>query len=296
MKICRYQESESGPVKVGLVVDGMIRDVTRAIETLPDVRWPYPAGDLFIANLEKLRPIMEELAEGALPVSVDQVLLRAPVANPGKFLCGVGNFDDVVKAGGHPRRMGLLFKMNSANAGPADGVTLRWPERETWHEMEIAIIVGKTGTEITAADAMDYVAGYCIGLDMSQQGSEFMSFGKSFDTYGMMGPWLTTKDEIADPNTLNFCLKVNGVDKQVDSLKRLVLGIEDLVEHVSSIMTINPGDVIFSGTPPTSVGPVVPGDVMHAQMDGLGEMTVKVHGGAGRQTPLDGMEPSDPPV
>lgn len=296
MKICRYQESENGPVKVGVVKDGMVRDVTRAVNQLPEVRWPYPPGDLFIANLDKLRPVMEELAEGALPIPVEKVLLRAPVANPGKFMCGVGNYDDVLKAGGHPRRMGLLFKMNSANAGPADGVILRWPERETWHEMEIAIVVGKTGTEIAAADALDYVAGYCIGLDMSQQGSEFMSFGKSFDTYGMMGPWLTTKDEIADPNKLKFCLKVNGVDKQVDCLERLVLGIEDLVEHVSSIMTIHPGDVIFSGTPPTSVGPVVPGDVMHAQMDGLGEMTVKVHGGSGRKTPLDGMEPSDPPV
>ena len=294
MKLCRYQEDRSGPIRVGLVRGDMVHDVTAVADSLPAVRWPYPAGDLLIANLEQLRPQMEALADKAVPVPVDTVLLRQPVANPGKFICGVGNFTDVLAAGGHPRRLGLLFKMNSAAAGPADGVVLRWPERVTFHEAEIAIVIGKTGTEIAAKDALDYVAGYCIGLDMTQQGPEFPSFGKSFDTYGLMGPWLTTRDEIADPNNLAFRLQVNGVDKTVDNTNRLVLGIEDLVEHTSSIMTLHPGDVIFSGTPPAQVGPVVPGDVMHVEMDGLGEMTVQVHGGPGRKTPLDGMEPSDP--
>jgi 2-keto-4-pentenoate hydratase/2-oxohepta-3-ene-1,7-dioic acid hydratase in catechol pathway len=182
--------------------------------------------------------------------------------------------------------------MTSAAAGEADGVTLRWPERTTFHEMEIAIVIGRQGTEIPAAEALDYVAGYCIGLDMTMQGSEFPSFGKSFDTYGVMGPWLTTRDEIADPDALDFVLKVNGEDRQVDNTRRLVLGIADLVEHAASVMTLHPGDVIFSGTPPRSVGPVVPGDTMHAWMESLGEMTVAVSGGPGRKTPLDGMEPA----
>jgi 2-keto-4-pentenoate hydratase/2-oxohepta-3-ene-1,7-dioic acid hydratase in catechol pathway len=289
MKICRYQESVGGPIKVGVVRDNMVHDVTPAADSLPGVRWPYPAGDLFITNLEKLRPQMEALADKAAPVPVDKVLLKNPVANPGKFLCGAGNFTEVLAAGGHPRRLGLLFKMVSAAAGPSDGVILRWPERVTFHEAEIAIVIGKTGTEIAAADAFDYIAGYSLGLDMTMQGSEFPSFGKSFDTYGVMGPWLTTRDEIADPSKLNFRLTVNGEDRQVDSLSRLVLGVADLVEHASSVMTLHPGDVIFSGTPPRSVGPVVPGDVMHMQMDGLGEMTVQVHGGPGRKTPMEGM-------
>lgn len=296
MKICRYQETQDGPVKVGLVKDGMVRDVSRVVGELPAVTWPYPPGDLFIANLERLRPIMEELAEGAVPVPVDKVLLRAPIANPGKFVCGAGNHKVVLGAGGHPRRLGFLFKMTNASAGPADGVTLRWPERVTFHEAEIAIVIGKEGTEIPASEALDYVAGYCIGLDMTMQGSEFPSFGKSFDTYGMMGPWLTTRDEIADPNALSYRLTVNGEEKTVDSTANLVLGIEDLVEHAASVMTLHPGDVIFSGTPPMSVGPVVPGDVMHVEMDGLGEMTVAVSGGPGRKTPLDGMEPDEPPA
>ncbi|MCA8904844.1 MAG: fumarylacetoacetate hydrolase family protein [Novosphingobium sp.] len=294
MKICRYQESAEGPVKVGLVRDGMVHDVTAVTDSLPSVRWPYPPGDQLITHLDELRPAMEELADKATPVPVDKVLLKNPVANPGKFVCGAGNHKVVLGAGGHPRRLGFLFKMTNAAAGASDGVILRWPERVTFHEAEIAIVIGKQGTEIPASEALDYVAGYAIGLDMTQQGPEFPSFGKSFDTFGVMGPWLTTRDEIADPNNLSYRLTVNGEDKTIDTTANLVLGIEDLVEHAASVMTLHPGDVIFSGTPPMSVGPVVPGDVMYVEMDGLGEMTVNVTGGPGRKTPLDGMEPEEP--
>ncbi|VWX53388.1 fumarylacetoacetate hydrolase family protein [Novosphingobium sp. 9U] len=292
MKICRYQEAADGPIKLGVVRGEHLHDVTRVTDTLPTVRWPYPAGDLFITHLDVLRPQMEAMADQAVPVPLSNVLLKNPVANPGKFVCGAGNHKVVLGMGGHPRRLGLLFKMTNAAAGASDGVTLRWPERTTFHEMEIAIVIGREGSEIGAADALDYVAGYCIGLDMTMQGPEFPSFGKSFDTYGIMGPWLTTKDEIADPNALSYRLQVNGEDRQVDTTASLVLGIQDLVEHASSVMTLYPGDVIFSGTPPTSTGPVVPGDVMFAEMEGLGSMTVEVRGGPGRKTPLEGMEPA----
>ncbi len=294
MKICRYQETASGPVKLGLVRGDMVHDVTAVTDSLPSVRWPYPPGDQFVTNLESLRPAMEALADQANPIPVARVLMKCPVANPGKFVCGAGNHKIVLGAGGHPRRMGLLFKMTNAAAGESDGVTLRWPERVTFHEAEIAIVIGKAGTEIAAKDALDYVAGYAIGLDMTMQGSEFPSFGKSFDTYGLMGPWLTTADEIADPDNLAYRLTVNGEERTVDTTASLVLGIADLVEHASSVMTLHPGDVIFSGTPPAQLGPVVPGDVMHIAMDGLGEMTVQVRGGPGRKTPMDGMEPDQP--
>ncbi len=286
MKICRYEETGGGPVRVGLVDGNTVRDVSAVIDTLPSVRWPIPPGDLFIAHLQELRPKMLELAKTAKPVPVDSVRLKSPVANPGKFICGAGNFKEVLAMGGHPRRLGLLFKMTSAAAGASDGVTLRWPERVTFHEMEIAIVIGKSGTEIPAAEALDYVAGYAIGLDMTMQGKEFPSFGKSFDSYGVIGPWMVTADEIPDPSLLNFDLKINGESRQKESLGNLVLGVAELIEHAASIMTLHPGDVIFSGTPPSSVGPVVPGDVMHAQMDRIGEMTVAVRGGPGRKTPV----------
>lgn len=296
MKICRYQTAPDGPVKLGVVRGDRVHEVSAATDALPSVRWPYPAGDLLIANLDALRPAMEKLADETPGVPVASVLLRAPVANPGKFVCGAGNHKVVLGAGGHPRRMGFLFKMTNANAGPADGVTLRWPERVTFHEAEIAIVIGRQGTEIPASEALDYVAGYCIGLDMTMQGPEFPSFGKSFDTYGLMGPWLTTKDEIADPDALAYRLEVNGEERTVDTTANLVLGIAQLVEHAASVMTLHPGDVIFSGTPPQSLGPVVPGDTMRIAMDGLGAMTVAVRGGPGRKTSLEGMEPAAAPA
>ncbi len=286
MKLCRYQHASGGPVRVGLVDGNAVRDVSSVADTLPAQRWPYPPGDLFIARLEELKPRILELAREASPVPLASVLLKSPVANPGKFICGAGNFTEVLAAGGHPRKLGLLFKMTSAAAGASDGVTLRWPERVTFHEIELAIVIGKEGTEISAADAIDHVAGYAIGLDMTMQGKEFPSFGKSFDTYGVIGPWMVTADEIPDPSALSFVLKVNGEVRQQDSLSRLVLGVPELIEHVASIMTLNPGDVIFSGTPPRSIGPVKPGDVMHAQMDRIGEMSVCVRGGPGRKTPV----------
>ena len=286
MKICRYETAAGGPVRIGLVEDGMVRDVSRIADELPSLRWPVPPGDWFIAHLDELRPQMLALARTARPVPVESVRLKSPVANPSKFVCGAGNFPEVLAAGGHPRKLGLLFKMTSAAAGASDGVTLRWPERVTFHEMELAIIIGKQGTEIGASQALDYVAGYAIGLDMTMQGKEFPSFGKSFDTYGVIGPWMVTADEIPDPSKLSFVLKVNDEVRQQDSIGRLVLDVPALIEHAASVMTLYPGDVIFSGTPPKSIGPVQPGDVMHAQMDLIGEMSVVVRAGPGRKTPV----------
>jgi len=291
MRICRFQADREGPIRIGLVEGDRVYDVTSVADLLPSQRWPYPLGDLFIANLDWLRPAMVEAAATARPIPVADVLLKCPVANPGKFLCGAGNHKVVLGMGGHPRGLGLLFKMTSAAAGPSDGVVLRWTDRVTFHEIELAIIIGKGGTLIPAETALDHVAGYAIGLDMTMQGKEFPSFGKSFDTYGVMGPWMVTADEIPDPSALDFELTVNGEVRQQDSTSSLVLGVADLIEHVSSIMTLHPGDVIFSGTPPASVGPVVPGDIMRARLDGVGEMTVAVRAGQPGQQPAWSMPP-----
>ncbi len=286
MRICRYETVAGGPIRIGLVENDMVRDVSRIADELPTVRWPVPPGDLFITHLKELRPKLIELARSAQAVPVASVRLKSPIANPGKFICGAGNHKAIwATMEGSPRQLGLLFKMTSAAAGASDGVTLRWPERVTFHEMELAIVIGKQGTEIRAEDALGYVAGYAIGLDMTMQGKEFPSFGKSFDSYGVIGPWLVTADEIPDPSVMNFDLKVNGVSRQKDTVGNLALDVANLIEHAASIMTLHPGDVIFSGTPPMSIGPVVPGDVMHAQMDLIGEMTVAVRGGPGRKTP-----------
>lgn len=273
-------------MRIGVVDGDGVRDVSAVAAMLPSLRWPLPPGDLFIAHLEQLRPRIAELARTATPVPVASVRLKSPVANPGKFICGAGNHKAIwATREGSPLQYGLLFKMTSAAAGASDGVTLRWPERVTFHEMEIAIVIGKQGTMIPAEEALGYVAGYAIGLDMTMQGKEFHDFNKSFDSYGVIGPWMVTADEIPDPSVLNFELKVNGASRQKDTVGNLQLDVPHLIEYAASVMTLHPGDVVFCGTPPMSVGPVVPGDVMHAQMDRIGEMTVAVRGGPGRKTP-----------
>lgn len=136
------------PIRVGVVREDAVHDVTAVTEELPALRWPFPPGDQFIIHLDALRPRMEALADSVGGTPLTQVLLKPPVANPGKFVCSAGNFEEVLAAGGHPRRKGLVFKMTSAAAGPADSVVLRWSDRTTFHEMELAIVIGKEGTEI----------------------------------------------------------------------------------------------------------------------------------------------------
>jgi 2-keto-4-pentenoate hydratase/2-oxohepta-3-ene-1,7-dioic acid hydratase in catechol pathway len=291
MRICRFQDQPDGPVMLGIVEGDQLFDVSAATDALPSLRWPLPPGDQFIANLEQLRPAMEALKAQATPVPVASVALKCPVANPGKFVCGAGNHKIVLEHGHHPRYLGMLHKMTSAAGGPSDDVVLRWQDRVCFHEIEIATIIGKSGTLIPRERAFDHIAGYAIGLDMTLQrdpdrkeAQEFDTFRKSFDTFGVIGPWLVTRDEIPDPSVLGFDLHVNGELRTKDTVGNLALDIPGLVEHVSSIMTLNPGDVIFSGTPPMGLGPVVAGDVMVARMDGIGEMTVNVVGGLpGRQ-------------
>ncbi|MET0364595.1 MAG: fumarylacetoacetate hydrolase family protein [Sphingobium sp.] len=287
MRICRYREMTGGPVKLGLVEGDRLFDVTAVADWLPDQRWPYPPGDLFIARLDALKPYIAELAATAAPVAVADVLLTSPVANPSKFICGAGNHRVVVEAGHNPRAMGMLFKMTSANAGPSDGVELRWPERTVFHELEIATVIGRAGTRIRAEDALAHVAGYTIGLDMTMQGKEFNTFSKSFDSFGVLGPWMVTPDEIPDTSLLGYELTVNGEVRTKDTVGNLAIDIPHLIEFASSVMTLHPGDVIFSGTSPMGLGPVVPGDVMHARMDGIGEMTVAVRAGEPRRMPYD---------
>ncbi|HEX7857040.1 MAG TPA: fumarylacetoacetate hydrolase family protein [Sphingobium sp.] len=287
MRICRYQEAPDGPIKLGVVEGDQVFDVSAATDRLPPQRWPYPPGDLLIAHLEELKPVMADLAAKGSPRAVADVLLKSPVANPGKFICGAGNHRVVVEAGHNPRAMGMLFKMTSANAGPSDGVELRWPERTVFHELEIATVIGKSGTRIRAEDALDHVAGYAIGLDMTLQGREFNTFSKSFDSFGVIGPWMVTPDEIPDTSILGYELTVNGELRTKDSVGNLAIDIPHLIEFASSVMTLHPGDVIFSGTPPPGLGPVVPGDVMRARMDVIGEMNVAVRAGEPGHQPYE---------
>jgi 2-keto-4-pentenoate hydratase/2-oxohepta-3-ene-1,7-dioic acid hydratase in catechol pathway len=137
------------------------------------------------------------------------------------------------------------------------------------------VIIGKPTRDVSAANALSHVAGYCIGLDITIRGPEERSFRKSPDSYTVLGPWLVTADELKDPSHLAFTITVNGEIRQDANTDDLVLGVPELIELASSFYTLHPGDVILTGTP-QGVGPVRPGDVLLAKMDKIGEMQVNV--------------------
>ena len=137
------------------------------------------------------------------------------------------------------------------------------------------MVIGKPARNVSAADALNHVTGYCIGLDITIRGPEERSFRKSPDTYTVLGPWLVTADELNDPSQLAFTIAVNGEVRQDANTDDLVLGVRELIELASSFYTLHPGDVILTGTP-QGVGPVRPGDVLLAKMDRIGEMRVNV--------------------
>jgi 2-keto-4-pentenoate hydratase/2-oxohepta-3-ene-1,7-dioic acid hydratase in catechol pathway len=172
-------------------------------------------------------------------------------------------------------RAGVFLKATSSLVGPGEGIKLIHLDRRNDHEIELAAVVGKTARNISAKKALDYVAGYCIGLDITIRGPEERSFRKSPDSYTVLGPWLVTADELADPSQLGFTIAVNGEIRQDANTDDLILGVSDLVEWASSFYTLHPGDVILTGTP-QGVGPVRPGDVLVAKMDRIGQMQVDV--------------------
>jgi 2,4-didehydro-3-deoxy-L-rhamnonate hydrolase len=272
MKICRFTLPGSTEPRLGVLEADGVRDVTAVTRELLAVSWPLPREDMFIANLPRLRPLMEMLAKDAPLIPRAGAKLLSPVANPGKFVCGVGNW----KHHGAPLgMMGFLFKMTSAMAGEGDGVQIRWTDRTTLHEPELAIVIGRICTNVSEAEALDYVAGYTGGLDMTmKEQKEFFTFCKSFDTYGVLGPCLVTADEIPDPSGLGYDFRVNGEVRGQRSFSDLTGSPAQLVAFASSAMTLYPGDVIFSGA--ADVAPVAPGDVMTLDIPRIGRMDVEV--------------------
>lgn len=284
MKICRFDS-----VRLGVVVGDEVADVTEVLASLPVVSYPFPRHDALIASLPELRPALEKALATAVRLPLDQVRLELPVANPGKIVAAPVNYqkhlDEVRDQSGlhhgnvaHTRQIreiGLFLKASSSLIGPSDRVVIGRPDRRNDHEIELAVVIGRSAKNVRAADALDHVAGYAIALDMTVRGPEDRSFRKSLDTYSVLGPWLVTADELPDPAGLDFELTVNGQTRQKANTRDLVLGVAELIEFASSFYTLHPGDLIFTGTP-EGVGPVGPGDRMVARIDHIGSITIDV--------------------
>lgn len=288
MKLCRFNSD-----RLGLIDADEVLDVSAALEVLPMVRWPVPLGDPLIANLSVVRDAVEQVKGTAQRHALGSVALHSPLSNPSKIMAAPANYrlhveldtkDAGVDQGVHRQALagierpaehyGLFLKATSSIVGPAQGIQVALPERRTDYEVELGVVIGKPGRDISRADAMAHVAGYCLGLDITVRGAEDRSFRKSPDSYTVLGPHFVTADEIADPHDLTLSLWLNGERRQHSSTAAMTVDIPDLIELASRFYTLHPGDVLLTGTP-EGVGAIVPGDEIKATCDGMGVMLVK---------------------
>jgi len=284
MRFCRFDDN-----RLGVVTGDEVRDVTAVLDYLPPLSWPVPPGDHFFNHFDVLRPLMEEAAQRVSPRPLSTVRLLSPVANPGKIVAAPVNYklhldesraDTQINFGSQVKTIddyGVFLKAPSSLIGAGQEVVADWPDRRIDHEVELALVIGKKGFRISEADALDYVAGYMIGLDMTIRGTEDRSFRKSLDTFTVLGPWVVTADEIADPGHLDLEISVGDELRQKSTTSLLIWGVARLIAYASKAYTLYPGDVIMTGTP-EGVAPVKPGDTMRASIEGIGEMLVKVRG------------------
>ena len=282
MRICRFNGG-----RLGLVQGDQVIDVTPVLALIAPQNYPLPQKDLLIEALPQLRGAIELEAKKGENHALASVRFETPVANPGKIIGAPINYKAHVEeskadAGiGHGRNItsigdwGMFLKAGSSLIGCSDDIVLRFPERRNDHEVELGVVIGKQGNQIAAANAMDYIAGYTVALDMTLRGPEFQCFRKSIDSYSVIGPWLVTADEVANPNNLDLWLTVNGEPRQKSNTSYLVYDIARLIEFASSFYTLMPGDIIMTGTP-EGVGPIKPGDVIEACVESIGQFSIRV--------------------
>jgi 2,4-diketo-3-deoxy-L-fuconate hydrolase len=273
--------------RVGIVGSDRIHDVTSVLDALPARRYPLPRHDLLIEALPELRARLERVAAETPGIPLSQARLLSPIANPGKIVAAPVNYRKHLEeaiaepetfSAAHVRRIqetGLFLKATSSLIGPSQAVRIRQSERRTDHEVELAVVIGRVCDRVTPLDALSYVAGYTIGLDITVRGPEERSLRKSIDTYTVLGPWIVTADELGDPANLELAIDVNGEPRQRANTRDLILGVPELIAFASSFYTLFPGDILLTGTP-EGVGPIRAGDTMHADIERIGTMSVSV--------------------
>lgn len=285
MRLCFFSDD-----KLGLVEGSMVRDVSEALKVLPAARYPYPMHDVFIAGLPSVVDQIEKLPDDGKRLALNDLSLESPVRNPGKLIAAPVNYlahleeaiaDTETFSRAHVRRIeetGLFLKATSSVIGVGSCIDIRQSDRRTDHEIELAVVMGAPGRDIPQERALAYIAGYCIGLDITIRGPEERSLRKSLDTYSVLGPWLVTADEFGDPKGKALQLDVNAERRQLANTQDLILNVPALIAFASRFYTLYPGDVIFTGTP-AGVGPIYPGDLIKAQIEGVGEFSIAVRGG-----------------
>ncbi|MFT5968667.1 MAG: 2-keto-4-pentenoate hydratase/2-oxohepta-3-ene-1,7-dioic acid hydratase in catechol pathway [Yoonia sp.] len=278
MKLLRY-----GPVgqeKPGMLdSNGDLRDLSGVVD---DIAGAVLSDD----GMAKLRAI----DPATLPKVEGNPRLGPCVGEIGKFCCiGLNYSDHAAETGAAiPAHPILFMKANSAIVGPHDDVVMPRGSTNTDWEVELGVVIGKTAKYVSKEDALDYVAGYCVVNDVSERHfqtnlSGTWTKGKSCDTFGPTGPWLVTRDEVADPQNLAMSLDVNGKRMQTGNTSTMIFTVAEIIEHLSGLFTLHPGDVISTGTPPGVGMGIKPtpiylksGDVMALTIEGLGSQRQSV--------------------
>jgi 2,4-diketo-3-deoxy-L-fuconate hydrolase len=277
MKLCRY--GKNGFEKPGMIdAQGNIRELSAVVEQIDQ-------GTISPAGLAKLRKIKAE----TLPLVKGEPRLGVPYVGISKFVAIGLNFADHAREANMviPSEPVVFMKATTCINGPNDKVIVpKYSTKLDW-EVELGVVIGKKAQYVSEDNAIDYVAGYCVVNDISERGFQLQSSqwdkGKGCDTFGPIGPWLVTTDEIRDPQNLDMWLDVNGRRMQKGNTRTMIFGVAKLVSYCSRYMTLMPGDIITTGTPP-GVGmgmkpePVwlKPGDVMNLGIQGLGEQRQEV--------------------
>lgn len=278
MKLVRF--GDAGAEKPGIVDDnGAIRDLSAHLTD-------FDGAALQPDALARLRTIDPQ----SLPLAPTGARIGACVPTPGKFMCiGLNYKDHAAETGsalpGHPM---LFMKASSAMVGPNDDVVMPRGSTMTDWEVELGVVIGKAAKYVTKDNALDHVAGYCVINDVSERHyqknlSGQFTKGKSCDTYGPVGPWLVTADDVADPQNLSLYCDINGKRMQDGTTANMIFDVATIIEHLSSMFTLHPGDIISTGTP-AGVGLgmkpepifVKPGDVMELGVEGLGSQRQNV--------------------
>ena len=272
--------------RIGVVSDGRLVDVSDLAAVVPGA-WPPVGMVRFIAEFPALRPALADALRTRTSVALEEVRLEAPVQWPNKVIAFPANYHAHIEEMKHGAGSGVIstykasgqgffLKANSSLSGPADGIVLPPLDgREIHHECELGIIVGKRGRGIAREDFRDYVFGFTCLLDMVVRGKEERVMRKSYDTFCPTGPWITTADEIEDFNNIGMTLLVNGEERQSAVTRDFIVDIPDMLAMASAVMTLEPGDIIATGTP-AGVGPVSEGDVLEIVIDGVGSMKLPV--------------------
>ncbi|KQM20795.1 fumarylacetoacetate hydrolase family protein [Novosphingobium sp. Leaf2] len=274
MKLVRF--SQNGTTRIGTIVGDSVVDLTAIY---PEAGHSMRA---FLTRLPGLRAAIE--ACDAPRYDVSDVTLEAPIADPQKFLAIGMNYqahaDEALKGAGIPLPTSQLWfnKQVSCINGPYSEVEIPSVSTQVDYEAELGVIIGKRCRNVSRADARSVIAGYVVCNDVTAREWQFRSptytLGKSFDTHGPIGPWITTDDEIADPHALMLTLEYNGEERQRSSTGDMIYGIFDQIEYLSTVMTLEPGDILATGTPAgvgiASATFMQPGDVVRVSVEGLG--------------------------